>query len=43
MVLALLEAWQRDRASPEESFQAFTARLSDEVLSALCDRVMETA
>ena len=33
MVLALLEAWQRERASPEETFQAFTARLSDAALS----------
>ena len=43
MLLSLLEAWQRDRAAPDETFQAFTARLPDEVLSALCDRVMETA
>jgi ferredoxin-nitrite reductase len=43
MVLSLLEAWQRDRAAPGETFQAFTARLSDDALSALCDRVMEDA
>jgi ferredoxin-nitrite reductase len=43
MLLSLLEAWQRDRATPDETFQAFTARLPDEALSALCDRVMETA
>jgi ferredoxin-nitrite reductase len=43
MVLSLLEAWQRDRAAPEETFQCFTARLSDDALSALCDRVMEDA
>ncbi len=43
MLLSLLEAWQRDRAAPNETFQTFTARLPDEVLSALCDRVMETA
>ena len=43
MVLSLLAAWQRDRATPGETFQAFTARLSDEALSVLCDRVMEDA
>jgi ferredoxin-nitrite reductase len=43
MVLSLLEAWQRDRAAPDETFQCFTARLSDDALSALCDRVMEDA
>ena len=37
MVLALLQAWQRDRAAPDETFQAFTARLSDEALAALCE------
>jgi ferredoxin-nitrite reductase len=37
MVLALLEAWQRERASPEETFQAFTARLSDTALSERCE------
>ncbi len=35
-VLALLEAWQRERESPAESFQAFTARLSDAALSERC-------
>ena len=47
LVLALLEAWQRGRASPGETFQAFTARLPDDTLAALCGRVadpiMETA
>jgi ferredoxin-nitrite reductase len=43
MVLSLLEAWQRERATPGETFQAFTARLSDEALSGLCDRVMQDA
>jgi ferredoxin-nitrite reductase len=42
-VLALLDAWQRERAAPDETFQAFTARHSDAALSALCDRVLETA
>ena len=37
MVLALLDAWQRERASPDETFQAFTARLSDAALAALRD------
>ncbi len=37
MVLALLEAWQRERASAEESFQAFTARLSDAALAERCE------
>ncbi len=47
MVLALLEAWQSGRAAPGETFQAFTARLPDDALAALCDRaadpVMATA
>ena len=43
MVLSLLAAWQRDRAVPGETFQAFTARLSDEALVGLCDRVLEDA
>ena len=36
-VLALLRAWQHERASPEESFQAFTARLSEAELQARCE------
>ena len=43
MVLALLQAWQRDRATRGETFQAFTARLPVGALSALCDRIMEIA
>ena len=43
MVLSLLEAWQRDRATPEETFQSFTARHSSDELAALCDRVLEVA
>jgi ferredoxin-nitrite reductase len=43
MVLALLQAWQRERSMPGETFQAFTTRLSDDALSVLYDRVMETA
>ena len=42
MVLSLLEAWRRDRLTPEETFQAFTARQPDHALAALCDRVAET-
>lgn len=43
IVLSLLQAWQQQRATPNETFQAFTARLSDDGLSALCDRVTEPA
>lgn len=43
MVLSLLQAWQHDRATPDETFQAFTARLSDSELAMLCDRVLDTA
>jgi ferredoxin-nitrite reductase len=43
MVLSLLQAWQRDRAAPTETFQAFTARLSDDALGALCDGIMADA
>jgi ferredoxin-nitrite reductase len=43
MVLSLLHAWQQQRVVPNEIFQAFTARLSDAALTALCDRVLETA
>ena len=43
MVLALLQAWQRGRAAPAETFQNFTARLSGDALSALCQRELETA
>jgi ferredoxin-nitrite reductase len=43
MVLSLLAAWQRDRVTPDETFHTFTARLSDEALAALCDRVLEDA
>jgi ferredoxin-nitrite reductase len=43
MVLSLLAAWQRDRVALGETFQAFTARLSDEALVALCDCVLEDA
>ena len=42
-ILSLLQAWQRDRATQDESFQAFTARLPDEALSALCDHDLEAA
>jgi ferredoxin-nitrite reductase len=40
MVLALLEAWQRERASSEESFQAFTTRLSEVALAERCESSM---
>ena len=43
MVLSLLHGWQRERVVAGETFQDFTTRLSDEALSALCDRVLETA
>lgn len=43
MVLALLDAWQHQRAAPDETFQRFTARLSDEALAALCMPAMEVA
>jgi len=43
MLLSLLQTWQRERAAPDETFQCFTARLPDDALSALCDRVLETA
>jgi ferredoxin-nitrite reductase len=35
MVLALLQSWMTDRA-PGQSFQSFTAQLSDESLAAIC-------
>jgi ferredoxin-nitrite reductase len=35
MVLALLRSWMTDRA-PGQSFQSFTAKLSDESLAAIC-------
>ena len=37
MVLALLEAWKRERRSDEETFQTFTARLSTEELAGRCE------
>ncbi len=43
MVLSLLRAWQGERATADETFQSFTARLSDNALSALCERVLEAA
>ena len=43
LVLSLLQAWQRGRAAADETFQAFTARLSDEALAAISDRVTEAA
>ncbi|HEY1930823.1 MAG TPA: NirA family protein [Acetobacteraceae bacterium] len=43
MVLSLLHAWQQQRVVADETFQDFTARLSDAALAALCDRVLETA
>jgi ferredoxin-nitrite reductase len=43
LVFSLLHAWQHDRATPDESFQSFTARHSDDALSTLCDRMLETA
>jgi ferredoxin-nitrite reductase len=43
MVLSLLHAWQCERAATGETFQAFTSRLSDDALSALCGRTHETA
>lgn len=43
LVLALLQAWQRDRTSPEESFQVFTAGLSDAALATLCGDILEPA
>lgn len=43
LVLSLLEAWQRGRAAEGETFQAFTARHSEDELAALCDRVLEVA
>jgi ferredoxin-nitrite reductase len=42
-VLSLLQAWQRERATPDETFQAFTGRLPDDALSALCGHILETA
>ena len=38
MILALLSAWQKGRASPDESFQSYTACLSDAALAAVCVR-----
>ena len=43
IVLSLLDAWIRERAHPDETFQAFTARLSDDEIAVLCDRMPETA
>jgi hypothetical protein len=43
MVLSLLEAWQLQRNAPDETFQSFTARLSDNALSEFCRAVMEPA
>jgi ferredoxin-nitrite reductase len=43
LLLSLLGAWQRDRAAPGETFQAFTARHSADELAALCDRALEVA
>lgn len=43
MVLALLEAWQRERASAEESFQDYTAGLSEDELAMRCERAMVAA
>ncbi|HUB10873.1 MAG TPA: NirA family protein [Acetobacteraceae bacterium] len=43
MVLSLLHAWQRQRVVPNETFQAFTARMPNQALTALCDRVLATA
>ena len=43
IVLSLLHAWQREQYTQDETFQSFTARLSDNMLSALCDCVPETA
>jgi ferredoxin-nitrite reductase len=38
MLLALLIAWQSERAGPEETFQSFTARQTDAELAALTER-----
>jgi ferredoxin-nitrite reductase len=38
MVLALLRAWQEQRASPEETFQNFATRHSEAELAALTER-----
>ncbi|HUN39858.1 MAG TPA: NirA family protein [Acetobacteraceae bacterium] len=43
MLLLLLQAWQRERTTPDETFQCFTARLSEDALAALCNRVLESA
>jgi ferredoxin-nitrite reductase len=43
MVLSLLHAWRQQRVAPDETFQAFTARQSDETLAALCGGALETA
>jgi ferredoxin-nitrite reductase len=43
MVLALLQAWQRERATPDETFQSFTARLGDDDLAARCAPIGEAA
>jgi ferredoxin-nitrite reductase len=43
MILSLLLAWQHERVTPAETFQAFTGRQSVDALSMLCDRVLETA
>ena len=40
-VLALLEAWQRERRTCDETFQAYTARLSEAELAARCRAVVE--
>jgi hypothetical protein len=39
----LLVAWKRERHSADESFQAFTARHSEEQLAARCGCAMVAA
>jgi ferredoxin-nitrite reductase len=43
MLLALLSAWTEQRQGADETFQGFTARLSDAELAALCDRMLVDA
>ena len=43
MLLALLSAWMHSRKDASESFQDFTARLSDEDLDAICLRELTDA
>jgi ferredoxin-nitrite reductase len=43
LVLALLQAWQRERLTPQETFQAYTARWSEAELAARCDRALVAA